>query len=196
MVDKTFPEDRFTWQLPLYAALSTFVVSILVAISESDGILYFFVVVPIVSMFLFALALYAASRKKRRRCLAILSMLAVNLALSFALLTNYPAIRNNARWSLWANHYKAEVLKQSVPANEEFKHIEWDGWGFPGAGDTTVYLIFDPTDSLSAAAKNHKPGKFDGIPCAVAGVSRLENRWYAVLFNTDERWGKRGVDCG
>jgi hypothetical protein len=176
--------------------LGTFVVCILVAISESDGILYFFAVVPIISLFLISLAVYAAGRKKFRHCLAILSMLAVHLALSVALLKNYSAVRNTMRWSLWANRYKAEVLKQPSAANGDFKHIEWDGWGFAGAGDTTVYLVFDPTDSLSEVAKNHKSGKFDGIPCTVPRVSRLEHRWYAVLFYTDERWGKRRLDCG
>jgi hypothetical protein len=77
----------------------------------------------------------------------------------------------------------------------ELKHVEWDGWGFPGAGNTDVYLVFDPSDSLAAAAKKHQPGKFDGIPGRVPRVSCLESRWYAVLFYTDERWGKPNHDC-
>jgi hypothetical protein len=115
--------------------------------------------------------------------------------LSFALLKNHYLIRNVARWSVSSRRYKAEVFAQPDSGNEGFKHIEWDGWGFAGAGDTTVYLVFDPTNSLLAAAKTHRPGKFDGIPCKVAGVTRLESRWYAVLFYTDERWGRPHVDC-
>jgi hypothetical protein len=27
-------------------------------------------------------------------------------------------------------------------------------------------------------------------------VNRLESQWYAVMFYTDERWGKPHYDCG
>jgi hypothetical protein len=115
-------------------------------------------------------------------------MLAVFWIFSFALFTNHYAIRNNMRWLLGSRRYKAEVLAQSAPPNGELKHVEWDGWGFPGAGNTYVYLVFDPTDSLAAAAQKHEPGEFDGIPCRVLRVSRLEDRWYAVLFYTGQAW--------
>jgi hypothetical protein len=99
------------------------------------------------------------------------------------------------RWTIWSRYYKTELLAQSVAANGELKHIEWDGWGFPGAGDTTVYLVFDPTNSLATAAKKREPGRFGGIPCRVPVVSRVENTWYSVLFYDDERWGSPNRDC-
>jgi hypothetical protein len=68
-----------------------------------------------------------------------------------------------ARRLVWAHCQKAEVLAQPSVTGE-LKHIEWDGWGCAGQ-DTTAYLVFDPTDSLSAAAREHRPGKFNGIPC-------------------------------
>jgi hypothetical protein len=37
---------------------------------------------------------------------------------------------------------------------------------------------------------------FNGIPCKVPLVGRLEGCWYAVIFCTDERWGKPKRDCG
>jgi hypothetical protein len=188
--------DRFNWWLLLYAALGSFTVFIPVAIWTSEGIVYLLFVVPIISLLLGVFFWKAAMDKHHRRGLSILSMLVIYWVLSFAFLKNYPAIRNAARWSLWSHRYRAEVLAQPDPASEQFKHIDWDGWGFPGAGDTTVYLVFDPTDSLAAAAKSHQPGKFKGIPCTVPLVSRLESRWYAVLFYTDERWGKHHWDCG
>jgi len=79
-------------------------------------------------------------------------------------------------------------LAQPVPPNNELKHIEWDGSGFAGVANNTVYLAFDPTDALSTAAKSHQPGKFNGIPCKVLMVRRLESHWYTVLFYTDETW--------
>ena len=62
------------------------------------------------------------------------------------------------------------------------------GWGFPGAGDTTVYLVFDPNNSLAAAAHSHAPGKYNGLPCEVFKVRRLEIHWYTVQFYTDTAW--------
>ncbi len=75
----------------------------------------------------------------------------------------------------------------------ELKHIKWDDWELPGVRDTWVYLVFDPTDALSAAARSHKPGKFDGLPREVTLVHRLESHWYAVQFSTDESWDRRYV---
>jgi hypothetical protein len=62
-------------------------------------------------------------------------------------------LRTTIRWLLWSKDYKTKVLTQPNSAKGELKHIEWDGWGFPGAGDTVVYLVFDPDDSLSTEAR-------------------------------------------
>jgi hypothetical protein len=101
----------------------------------------------------------------------------------------YPRPINYARWLVWSRSYKAEVLAQPNSANEELKHIEWDGWGWAGM-DTTVYLVFDPTESLSQAASNRRPGKYRGIPCEVFLVRRLESHWYTVWFYTNYEWGQ------
>jgi energy-coupling factor transporter transmembrane protein EcfT len=186
---------RFNWRLPLYTAVLTIAICFLDALVESDGLVYV-LIAALVSLLFLVVLLIAAIAKKLRLCMVLLSMLLVFWVVSFATFKNYYAIRNNARWSLWSHRYTAEVLARPEPENGELKHVEWDGWGFAGAGDTNVYLVFDPTDSLSAAAKSHQPGKFNGIPCKVPLVSRLENRWYAVRFYTDERWGKAHLDCG
>ena len=187
---------RFNWRLPVYAALATIILSFVVALIDSDGLLYFLLVLPVVSLFLFAFLLNAVIRKNPRLCLTILAVLAVYWALSFALYKDYRTIRDASRWAVWSRTFKTQVLAQPNPLNGEFKHVEWDGWGFAGAGDTTVYLVFDRTNSLAEAAKSGQSGKFDGIPCKIPRVSRLESQWYAVLFYTDERWGIRGKDCG
>jgi hypothetical protein len=85
--------------------------------------------------------------------------------IAVAIAWNFFAIRSAARWLAWSRHYKPEVLAQPNVTGE-LKHVEWDGWGSVGQ-DTTVYLVFDPTDSLSTAARDHHPGKFNGIPCEV-----------------------------
>ena len=59
--------------------------------------------------------------------------------------------------------------------NSLLRRIEWDGWRFPGAGDTVTYLVFDPSERLREASRTGRPGKFPGIPCEVLWVSRLES---------------------
>jgi hypothetical protein len=99
-----------------------------------------------------------------------------------------------ARWLARSRNYKSEVLAQPTAVGE-LKHIEWDGWGW-GGQDTTVYLVYDPADSLAAAAKGQKPGKFNGIPCEVLRVRRLESYWYTVQFYTNEFWGRsNALNC-
>jgi len=102
---------------------------------------------------------------------------------------NYSAAKTTARWLLWSRDYKSKVLLQPLSSSGEFKHIEWDGWGWAGQ-NTTEYLVFDPTDSLSTAASTRQSGKFAGIPCEVPNVSRLESDWYTVTFYTNQEWGR------
>jgi hypothetical protein len=55
-----------------------------------------------------------------------------------------------------------------------------------GTLDDPLWQSAKPT--LSTAAKLRRSGKFDGIPCEVRLIRRMENHWYAVLFYTDEFW--------
>jgi hypothetical protein len=135
------------------------------------------------SLLLFA---FAVARKGRQRLIALLVVIAYLFAL-ILLLSNYSVVRDHVRWLLVSSGYKARVLAQ--PVNEQLKHVEWDSWGFPGAGDTTVYLVFDPTDALAGASAARPPVKARGLPCEVVRVRRLDRQWYAVLFYTDTYWG-------
>jgi hypothetical protein len=180
-------EDRFKWRPSLYAAVGPVIVFLPLVISSADlgVILYLFVAIPIVSVVLLTLTV----RKKGRQRLSMLSMLVVYWAVSAALVGNDTALREATRWSLWSKRYKADVLRQPDSASGELKHAEWDGWGFAGSGNTIVYLVFDPNDSLAPQAKAHSAGRFSGIPCEVDRVRRLENYWYSVLFYTGTDWG-------
>jgi hypothetical protein len=95
--------------------------------------------------------------------------------------------KSRVRWLFSSGKYKTQVLSQPSAAGGDFKHIEWDGWGFVST-NTTLYLVFDPTDSLSGAASNHASGNFAGIPCEVREVHRLERQWYIVEFYTSQEW--------
>jgi hypothetical protein len=133
-----------------------------------------------------------ASEKNRSRSrLPLYGALPVLLVIAVAIAWQFYAIRSPARWLVLSHSYKAQVLAQPSIAGE-LEHIEWDGWGW-AAQDTTVYLVFDPTDSLSTAARSQRPGKFQGIPCEVPAVDRMETNWYTVRFYTDEWWGRRNA---
>lgn len=193
MNGKRAKPDRFNWHLPLYAAVGALVALLPELIHGADfwGILGFFVIIPILS-FVGLVAIAAVIRGQPRRSLAIVSAMVAFCAVVGVLEGYEFKTRNEVRWLFKSKDYKAQVLAQSVPANGELKHIEWDGWGFPGAGDSVVYLVFDPNDSLAAAASSRRPGKFNRIPCEVPEVRRLERNWYTVLFYTDTSWGHCG----
>jgi hypothetical protein len=148
-------------------------------------LIYLLTVVSLITLLLLVLA-----KRKTRQRPGIFLLLAIYWVMTWALIKNPVEIRGHLRWLFHSKDYKAEVLKQPSASNGEFKHIEWDGWGFPGAGDTVVYLVFDPEDSLLAASKSKASGALRGIPCAVVGVKRLESHWYTVLFYTETEWGQ------
>jgi len=116
-------------------------------------------------------------------------MLFAYCAISWLLFKTSNEIRYAGRWALGSKDYKSMVLAQPASASGEFQHMEWDGWGFAGSGDTTVYLVFDPGESLEKEIKLHPSGKFTGIPCKVPKIQRLEDHWYSVQFYTDDAWG-------
>lgn len=186
MDEKKIKRDRFNWRLPFYAAAGALIIFLPLILYSFDlgEILYIVVVTPIISLTLLVIALC----KRGRSGLVVLSMLVVYWAVSWGLIKNSLELCSTARWIFKSTAYKAEVMTQPNAANRELKHIEWDGWGFPGAGDTVVYLVYDPSDSLSAAAKSHSSGKFSGIPCEVSRVRRLESHYYSVLFYTETNW--------
>jgi hypothetical protein len=191
MAEKTTEASPFNWRLPLLAALVAFTVAISIAVCQSDTalFLYLFLVGPILIVMTIALLVYAIIGKGRRKRRTLLLTLATVWVVfpSASFFSYYVDIRTTARWLVWSHDYKDKVLAEQVPAIGEFRHVEWDGWGW-GGQDTILYLVFDPRDSLSSAASIHQPGKFHGIPCAVPEVSRLESQWYAVLFYTNEDW--------
>jgi hypothetical protein len=189
MTDRTPEANPLNRRLVACAALVAFAVCFAIAVRQADTalFLYLFLVGPVLIVFSIALAVYAFVGKGSRNRLTILSTLAAVWAVTAVLFIYQAHVRTEARWLVWSHDYKEKVLAQKAPANGEFRHTEWDGWGW-GGEDTTVFLVFDPGDSLSSAASIHQPGKFDGIPCAVPEVSRLERQWYAVRFYTNQDW--------
>ena len=195
MAENPSNASPFSWRLPSIAALLAFVVFILLAVCQSDTALftYLFLVAPILVLVSISLIAYMTTGKGRPKRLTLLSTLAIIWVLTpilFVVHLKYQfAIRTTVRWLVWSRDYKNKLLAQPASANGDLRHVDWDGWGW-GGNDTVVFLVFDPTDSLSAAALNHQPGKYPGIPCEVPSVGRLESRWYTVVFYTDQNWGE------
>jgi hypothetical protein len=184
---------RSSWRALLYTTLFGLVVFGGIEICPAEvALLLFIFVVAILLLSSIVLLVCAAIGKNRHRYLQQLSTLTILLVVAvgvFIFGQKYPfAIRSEARWLAGSQDYKALVLAQPSQPNNELKHVEWDGSGFAGVANNTVYLAFDPADTLSTAAESHQPGKFNGIPCKVRMVGRLESHWYTVLFFTDETW--------
>ncbi len=197
MAEEVDNRERFNWWLPFCGAAGASIVLLSLFVYGADASwLHILVVVPIFCLFCLVLFVIAAIRKRPRRCLSIVATVVVFLVVSAALFSEQGTLRPALRWLLWSHRYKAELVAAPNAANGALKHIEWDVSGWGPVGPTFVYLVFDPTDSTAAAAKSHQHGPFKGIPCEVARVQRLESRWYAVTFYTEESWGERGhLDC-
>jgi energy-coupling factor transporter transmembrane protein EcfT len=186
--------NQFLWRYPVYVVgISTAIFVALVGYSAYGDWLYMLLVIPVVLLTCLVAVTVHAIRKRSRNCLSALLTLVAFLAVSAVLLKNEVTIRASIRWLVWSRQYKAELLAQPAPPNSQLRHIEWETTGFAGVANSKLYLVFDPIDSLSVA---RSPGKFDGIPCEVPVVRRLERHWYAVLFYTDEAWGEHNqLNC-
>jgi hypothetical protein len=185
--DSTSKRDQLGWRMPIYAALAAVLVFLPLVISSNTDVLYFFVIVPGLVLIGICVLIHAAIRKK----LPIAVMAATFCAVSAVVFLYNFQIRTFTRWFLWSSQYENKVLAEPTPVNGDLKHIEWDGWGW-GGQDFSVFLVFDPADSLSRPAQNHQSGKLNGIPCEVSGVRRMDSHWYIVFFDAyvdQSSWG-------
>ena len=138
------------------------------------------------------LALGIALRRDRQRRIMPVAAVGAFLIVAAGVVFSQWQIRPHLLWLVWSNRYKSEVLANSAPSNGEFKHTEWDGdgWGSGATGDWMGYVVYDPSDSLSAANKNNVPTVHKGVPCKVILVRRLEKQWYSVVLDMNQFWDK------
>ena len=177
--------SRFNWWLFSCFTMFVFAGSFAIAVCQSDTalLLYFLVAGPTLLVLTPVSLVYAAMGKYPRTLLLTLATAWVLVVSSFVY---HRQIRTTVRWAMWSGQYKNTLARQPSLSGG-LKHMEWDGWGWAGM-DTTVYLVFDPSDSLSMSASSYQPRKSSRLPCAVADVTRLERDWYAVTFYTDSEW--------
>ena len=189
MAEMAAKRARFNWWLPGCGIAGALIVLLPTFISGNDlgafvlsGFLFLFVGAVMV-LFAFSAVFY----KRWKDAVNVLKVLFVYCIALFGLWAVSWNVHIAGKWMFGARHYKAAVLAQPIDINGELKHIEWEGWGFAG-DDTTMYLVYDPNDSLAAIAKSHAEGKFAGLPCEVSAVRRLEKQWYYVVFYTNTDW--------
>ena len=180
---------KVSWSLPACGALGAIILLLPTLIWGNDAAAFSFSIPLAVVIGVILVA--AGLTKLRRHTLEVAAMICIFPALVFFLYRSADYLRTTTRWLIFSQNFKKRVLEQQKPANGNLRHVEWDGWGFAGAGNTTVYLVNDPDDRLEEAAKTGSPGKFSGIPCEAVRIRRLERYWYMVLFYTDTDWN----DC-
>jgi len=178
---------RTDWLVPLgTTVLATVFAYLCIAVVDVDlgVLLLLFGVVPCLlhSLFLFAFT----GRGWIRFEIALLLVVASTGA--WLVSTNFHEARIIARWSIYSSAYQERTIAAANDSRGYLQHTEWDGWGFPGAGNTVEYLVFDPGNSLAASANTADVGKMDGIPCPIAETTLVENQWYVVLLYTGTDW--------
>jgi hypothetical protein len=199
MAEVMAQRDRSPWRILWFAAAVVIFIFVPTVFVERDTSLFasVFVVAPalviLTVVWIISMALGNAPERQRRlrpELTALLILWAVATSLFIRNQEHPFEFRETARWMVHSRKYKTEVLSQPSYGNTELKHIEWDGSGFAGVANDTLYLVFDPQDSLSTASGRQPPIEINGVPCKVRNIRRLESQWYAVLFYTDELWGQ------
>ena len=117
--------------------------------------------------------------------LAVFALLGVAL---YVLVSFNEPISSRIKWALSSKSYEQKLSALPNASPGQLKHVEWDGWGWPGAGNTVVYLAYDPSNALRQAAISQRPGKYPGLPCDVYVVHEMQSDYYTVQFYTDTDW--------
>jgi hypothetical protein len=113
--------------------------------------------------------------------LAVLFFLSISAWMFFS--TTH--LRPWARWLVASGKYTNLVLKQEPDTQTGLRWIEWDGWGWAGM-DTSVELVYDPTDTLAHEIRHNPKGRFAEVAEKTQFVQRLGRGWYSLTLYTSE----------
>jgi hypothetical protein len=175
------------WRLLVAAALGAFATLPLAALDDNNtaGVLAL-----AMSLVICPILLVVAATRRGVRALSTFAVLLVYALFKYLTWQVEYDLHMEAKWLEHGQRYRSELASRERPPPGEFRHINWDGWGFVGIS-TEAFLVYDPDDTLAAAAATGAPGRYAGIPCAVQRVRRLEPHYYTALFYTDSEW----TDC-
>jgi hypothetical protein len=167
-----------TWLMPSVATLAFILIFLPLLLIPGVSDDYFLLVLPAIFIAGICTLIYAAVRKKLRIALLVFAIWALS---DFVYFHNFQ-IRTFTRWTLFSHRYQNQVLAQPEPLDGSLKHMEWDGWGWAGM-DFSVFLVFDPADSLAEFAKAGRFGNVPRLPCDVSEIRQLGPHWYIVMFD-------------
>ncbi len=175
------------WRIALGAA-GGFVVVMPRVIGGND--ILAFLASALIALLVFFFLLGLSLRGKRHLILSSVLMVLLFFASTWFMNRFADAAHEHARWLLSSRSSKEKVLATPEVPIGDFRHIEWDGWGFAGVGDTTVYLVYDPSEALSNQLTGKKQPAITllGVPCGIWKAERMEDHWYLVTFYTDLSW--------
>jgi hypothetical protein len=187
MSDVVPPSDTMSGRyLAKVIAVSSLLAVLSLVLAQSDiGALLCIGIAFVTAIVLIVRAVARGGNQRR----VVLSALAGWLLAATLLMTHYTLARDHLRWLFLSGVYKARVLAHPASSKQDLQHAEWDSWGL-AVIDTTVFLVFDPTDSLAGLSDAQPPIRAHGLPCEVVRVRQLDRQWYAVLFYTDTYWGQ------
>ena len=175
------------WRFPIVGALAAFVFYIpflyMKAFEfESFGYMLFLALLTI------AIGIGVLVRRVvRKRWISLAYLLAALffLSVSLSMFLHTQHLRPWARWLASSSRYTNLVLQQEPDPQTGLRHIEWDGWGWAGM-DTSVELVYDPTDTLAHEIKYNPKGRFAEIAEKTHFIQRLGRGWYSATLYTDE----------
>jgi hypothetical protein len=122
-----------------------------------------------------------------KRWISFASLFAVLffLGISVCMFLSTEHLRPWARWLVASGKYTNLVLRQEPDPQTGLRYVEWDGWGWAGM-DTSVDLVYDPTDTLAHEIKYNPQGRFAEVADKTHFVQRLGKGWYSLTLYTDE----------
>jgi len=166
MVEGDTAETRADWKLPLLVVAASTIGFLLLIVYTA----YFFVWIPfiatIVCLACLTLMVIAAIRKRRRQIILLLLAIVAFVAVAAVLDKGGESLRSYLRWLLWSRRFKAEVLAQPSPRTGELRHMEWEATGFAGVANSTLYLVFDPSDAVANVTRQGRWYPLRGACCA------------------------------
>ncbi len=148
MTVKTFLMGQpFSWRLAALGGVCALVVSLPELIYGNDfgAFLIGTCAFAVITVMLHITALVNVRRKVH----SVFAMLAAYCLLLWVLHHISSDVRTHCRWVLEGADYKHQVLERPQSPSKGLKHVEWEEWGFVATGDTTVYLVVDPSDDLA-----------------------------------------------
>lgn len=123
-------------------------------------------------------------RKRWNSGAALLALFSF-LAVSIGMFRSTTHLRPWARWVVASGRYTKLVLSQEPDPQTGLRYIEWDAWGWAGM-DTSVELVYDPSDSLAQEIRHNPKGRFAEIAEKTYFVQRLGRGWYSLTLYTSE----------